>query len=395
MALKDSENAIEKYVYDANIPGLRYYIRIYPNGFNEESRGETWILLNGIESPLDIECKFKKFDLMELSDSEGGFLFGKCFYAFNNPGIQHYIEICKTGDKDEERRGETWIFLRMNGSAKRNITTEFTISVESANFSRNLYHVYETHEAWGIACCKTVDFFDTNRKFFVDGEITVKVKGFLKAERSLKIPCPISMQWKIKEDDLKAKKESNGYLRSKRFNILSFSNVKYFLSVYPNFKKVKNLAETHLFLNIELGAEKAVEAMYDFSIETANFCYITQYIFQKSTGIGTILCPVDDLFNKFKGYIVDGFLTINFNGILMIEKDRAALELNCINGLEIDAMQCYQEKDFTIIVGEKEIKAHKKVLMNASPVFTGMFESGMKESIENKMVIEEEEFSFE
>uniref|UniRef100_A0A914Y4G2 BTB domain-containing protein n=1 Tax=Panagrolaimus superbus TaxID=310955 RepID=A0A914Y4G2_9BILA len=54
-----------------------------------------------------------------------------------------------------------------------------------------------------------------------------------------------------------------------------------------------------------------------------------------------------------------------------------------------------KDENFTVVVGKKEIKVHKQVIMDASSAFTAMFESGMKECTENKMFIEEEDFSFE
>uniref|UniRef100_A0AC34G0H1 BTB domain-containing protein n=1 Tax=Panagrolaimus sp. ES5 TaxID=591445 RepID=A0AC34G0H1_9BILA len=349
-------------------------------------------IVAGIETPINIESRFKKADLIALKDFEC--INGKCFYAFNNPGLQYFIRISPNGD-DEKRSGQTWIFLYANGSAERNITAEFTISVESADFKISFCHVFKRYTGWGIACSKSDDFFMPSKKFFVNGEITIKIQGILKAERSLKISCPISMIWKIKEHDLKAKKNENfGSLRSKRFNILAFSNVNYYISLNPNVINDGSPKHTGIYLNIELGGEKKVEAIYDFSFDSANINLPLQFIFNKSTGGGANLCSTDDLFNPFKKYIFDGFLIIKISGVLMVEKDQTA-ELICINGLELNALEHCQEKDFTIIVGKKEIQVHKKVLMDASSVFAGMLESGMKEAIENKMIIDEEEFSFE
>uniref|UniRef100_A0AC34FQF7 BTB domain-containing protein n=1 Tax=Panagrolaimus sp. ES5 TaxID=591445 RepID=A0AC34FQF7_9BILA len=206
------------------------------------------------------------------------------------------------------------MFLNVNGSNERKTTAKFTISIESANYSESLNGVYERNEGYGNACCKTDEFFDSKNQYFVDGEITIKIKGIFKTHKSLihKTSSPISMQWKIKEDVLLAK------------------------------KGIQN----------------------------------------KSDGYGLPLCSTDDLFDPTKRYIVDGFLTINFNGILLIEND--------------EKTETYSKKkveDFTIVIGDKEIKVHKQVLIDVSPVFSGMLESGMKESIQNKMIITD--FPFE
>uniref|UniRef100_A0AC35F5N7 BTB domain-containing protein n=1 Tax=Panagrolaimus sp. PS1159 TaxID=55785 RepID=A0AC35F5N7_9BILA len=43
------------------------------------------------------------------------------------------------------------------------------------------------------------------------------------------------------------------------------------------------------------------------------------------------------------------------------------------------------EKDFTLIVGDRELQVNKLILRVNSPVFAAMFKSGMKEAIENKV----------
>uniref|UniRef100_A0AC34FA48 BTB domain-containing protein n=1 Tax=Panagrolaimus sp. ES5 TaxID=591445 RepID=A0AC34FA48_9BILA len=271
---------------------------------------------NEILSEFDIECKFKKADLMVLKNSDGGFLSDKCYYDINILGLQYCIEIYPNGYGEGEHRGVAWIFLHI-------------------------------------------------------------------------ISSPISMQWKIKEKDLLAKiGENNRFIRSKRIKVATFNDVKYYLSFCPN--KIENgqPPKTTVCLNIELIKEKKIEAAFDFSIDSANRNYNSQCVFEKSIGYGPWCCSTDDLFDPKKRYIVDGFLTINFQGVLSIEKNEPTV-LNCKNGVASKIAQKKNDKDFIIVVGDKEINVHKQVLMNASAVWTGMFESGMKESIENKMFIED------
>uniref|UniRef100_A0A914YM27 Uncharacterized protein n=1 Tax=Panagrolaimus superbus TaxID=310955 RepID=A0A914YM27_9BILA len=296
---------------------------------------------NEIVHPFDIECKFKKADLIDLKESENGFLNGKCFYAFNIPGLQYFIRICPNVDK-VKHRGETWIYLYVNGSKERNITAKFTISVESANYSKSFNYVYQAYNGRGNSCCKTADFFETKNKYFVNGKVTIKIKGTLKTERSLiqKISSPVSMQWKIKEEILKAKNElQNEYLRSKRKIITSFSGVKYYLSIWPN--KIENgePPKTWLYLNIEMENEKKIEAVCDFSVDSVYFKRVIQYTFEKSGGWGGRLFSTVDLFNPLKGYFIDGYLTINLNGIFLTETNEK---------IELNAKKF--NKDFTIVV---------------------------------------------
>uniref|UniRef100_A0AC34GS77 BTB domain-containing protein n=1 Tax=Panagrolaimus sp. ES5 TaxID=591445 RepID=A0AC34GS77_9BILA len=319
------------------------------------------------------------------------FFNGKAFYAFNIPGLQYYIVIYPNCDR-EERRGETWIELHLNGSDDRKIAAEFMMSIESAGFSKELDCIFEKCARHSFPIGKTDEFFDSKKKFFVDGEITIKIIGILKTQKSLipKISSPISMQWKIKEEDLKAKKEEeNGYLRSKRIKVGSFSGVKYYIKIYPLKVENEKQPKTILFLNIEMTRKKHIEAVYDFSIDSANFNRGCQNIFEESTGFKIFLCFTNDLFDPSEGYIVDGFLKINLNGILLIEDDQF-VSLNLMEGVTSKG-----DKDFTIVVGVKEIKVNKQFLKDASPVFAGMLESGMKEATENKMIIDEKYFSFE
>uniref|UniRef100_A0A914Q479 BTB domain-containing protein n=1 Tax=Panagrolaimus davidi TaxID=227884 RepID=A0A914Q479_9BILA len=345
---------------------------------------------NDIICPIDSEWKFHKADLIPLKDSEDGFLNGKCFYGFNIHGLQYFVKIYPNGNR-KEYRGKAFFFFHVNGSNERNITAELTLSIESADYSKELNYVYETATGYGAIFCKTTKFFDLKSKFFVDGEIMIKVKGILKARRSLisKISTPISMQWKIKAEDLHAKKEesNDGYLCSKEIEVASFSGVKYSLFIYPNKIEGSNQSETFLYLVVETGKEKKVEAVYDFSIVSAKYNCGNQYIFEELHGWGSFLCLTKDLFDPENGFIVNGFLTVNFNGILMKDNNRFT-GLSSIGVFSKDDEKKF-EKDFTIVVGKKRIKVHKHALIDASPVFTGMFNSGMKETLERKMIIKD------
>uniref|UniRef100_A0AC35FFC6 BTB domain-containing protein n=1 Tax=Panagrolaimus sp. PS1159 TaxID=55785 RepID=A0AC35FFC6_9BILA len=344
---------------------------------------------NEIVCPFEAEWKFHKADLLVLKDLEDGCLSGKYYYAYNIHGLQYCVDIFPNGDKVEKRRGETWAFLYINCSDERKINAEYTLSVESASYSESLINVYEKSAGHGAYVCKTAEFF--NSKFFVDGELTIKVKGTLKAERPLisKICTPISMQWKIKEEDLKSKKESSGCLYSKRINVALFSGVKYYIAIRPNKINDKNESTTQLYLHLSMEKEKKIGAVFDFSIDSANFNCNVQNIFEESLGCGFVLCSTEDLFDPTKRYFVNGVLTVNLNGILMVEKDKI-ISLNCKNGLASTAKK--NNKDFLIVIGDKKLKVHKQVLKDASLAFAGMLQSGMKESIENKMIIEDFEF---
>uniref|UniRef100_A0A914QWN1 BTB domain-containing protein n=1 Tax=Panagrolaimus davidi TaxID=227884 RepID=A0A914QWN1_9BILA len=337
---------------------------------------------NEIICPFNVEWKFHKADLMHLKDCKTGYLNGKCFYSPNIPGLHYYIQIIPNCN------GLSHICLYVNGTNERKVKAEFSISVEAADFFEDFDYIYETSSGHGTCFGKTLDFFDAKNKFFINGEIIIKVEGTFKAPRPLiqKISTPISFQWKIKEADLKEiiNKESHECrLSSKRMN--AFHNTIYYLQIHPSkIREGENEAKTWLYLFIEMGDETKIEATFDFSIDSANLNCGMNFVYEETYGCGTLLCLSAYLFDPSKGFINDGYLTINLNGILMKQK-KQFISLNCKRSLA--SISFNGEKDFLIVVNGKKVLVHKQLLINVSPVFSGMFHSGMKEAIEGKMVI--------
>uniref|UniRef100_A0A914PLF7 Uncharacterized protein n=1 Tax=Panagrolaimus davidi TaxID=227884 RepID=A0A914PLF7_9BILA len=154
-----------------------------------------------------------------------------------------------------------------------NLDSDIVLCVESANFQRDLPKGNENGVTLGISKIST--FFDS--KFFDNGELIVKAKGTFKITLPFGIKYLFSAQWKIKESDLEALKSSNnGYLRSKRFNVSSDSDIKYYIRAYPNVNKDVNRGKTGVFLQLELGGETKIKADIHFSIDSAHFsCRLT------------------------------------------------------------------------------------------------------------------------
>uniref|UniRef100_A0AC34FK38 BTB domain-containing protein n=1 Tax=Panagrolaimus sp. ES5 TaxID=591445 RepID=A0AC34FK38_9BILA len=351
-----------------------------------------------------MQWKIKEEDLIARKESKNSKLNSKRIKIASFDDIKYYLTI-HPSRIDDDGEPTTWLYFNIEmENDKKTIETVCDFSVDSVNYSEVVQGNFAESARDGLILCSTNDLFDPKKGYIVDGFLTINFNGILMMEKDQatildcenrvalkeddvtkqekdftivigdnetkvafkKISSPISMQWKVKEEDLKAKKElGNEYLDSTI--IKSFSDVGYSLSIELNKFQNSDQLKTFLFLNIEMENEKKIKAICIFSIDSVNSYRGIQHVFEKSKGLGYALCSTNDLFDPSKGYIVDGYLTINCNGILMIEKDK--------------------------ISGDNKINVHKQVLMDASPVFSAMIESGMKESIENKMIIPD--FSFE
>uniref|UniRef100_A0AC34G0J9 BTB domain-containing protein n=1 Tax=Panagrolaimus sp. ES5 TaxID=591445 RepID=A0AC34G0J9_9BILA len=208
------------------------------------------------------------------------------------------------------------------------------------------------------------------------------------------IKYPFAAEWIISEYGLMAiqslMSNNNGRLKSKEFTAIFSSGAKYYLTIYPNGNTEGNRGKTWILLNFELGNEKNVEAEWTFSINTANWSCKINYTFNgEDKEYGTTFCSVDELFDPNKKFIVDGNLTVKVEGILTIGKTESHLgTVENFCGLWNKGYE-----DFTVVVDKRKIKVHKIILAYHSRVFDAMFQSGMKESIENEVEIID--FSFD
>uniref|UniRef100_A0A914QM69 BTB domain-containing protein n=1 Tax=Panagrolaimus davidi TaxID=227884 RepID=A0A914QM69_9BILA len=201
----------------------------------------------------------------------------------------------------------------------------------------------------------------------------------------MRIAYPFSVEWRIKEDELAALKtsEDDDRIESDVF-FLSFDDpsIYYFLTIFPNGNCYETRGKACIFSHAPFGSE----AILKFSIESANYSYIMQYLYNNENIVrGTFPCTTEELFKAEMKFIVNGEMVVKVNGTLWIEKEKEPT----IMALEKGIVQkgYHRGRNFTFVIGEKFIKVHKHVLQRASPFFVEFFNSDMKEVKEKKMII--------
>uniref|UniRef100_A0AC35GB50 BTB domain-containing protein n=1 Tax=Panagrolaimus sp. PS1159 TaxID=55785 RepID=A0AC35GB50_9BILA len=328
--------------------------------------------------------KFNKSDFQAVKDF--GALCTSRFFVSAVPGIRYFLTIFPNGYK-EEHRGETWFFLCIELPSGMKVDAEVKFTVASANFTIDMKQRYDKSIGWGAFMCSKASLFDPTKNFFAADSLIFKVMGSFKVDLPPKIAYPISFQWKIKESDLAALKDSkNGCLKSKKFIVSLNPNIYFFFSIFPNGYNDECRGKTYICSYTSIGTEAIVK----FSIDSANYAYIFQYFFEQNLGCGTFPCSTEDLFKPKNQFIVDGEMIVKAVGTLFISKDREPTVMALEKGIVQKGY--HRGRNFTIVVGDKCIKIHKHVLKAASPVFIAMFDSGMKETVEKTMVINDFEY---
>uniref|UniRef100_A0A914PRB6 BTB domain-containing protein n=1 Tax=Panagrolaimus davidi TaxID=227884 RepID=A0A914PRB6_9BILA len=131
-----------------------------------------------IRSPIAMQWTIPEERLKEFKDNPGGPLSSSFFDVSNIPGVQYYIKFFPNDDQ-EDRIGETGIYLVLSFTDEMKIEANYTFSIESANYSREFYSVFEKSVGWGGKCCSAEEFFDSTKKFIVDEKVTIKMDGIL------------------------------------------------------------------------------------------------------------------------------------------------------------------------------------------------------------------------
>ena len=173
------------------------------------------------------------------------------------------------------------------------------------------------------------------------------------------VRCPIAIKWTVSEEKLVALKDSNKKcLRTKRFNASNIPGVQYYLTIYPNGNNEDNRGEVWVFLQVELGNESKVKVNGKFCIDSADWTEKFNEDYHRTEGCGLTPCETADLFDSMQNLIVDGKLTLTFEGILSVDKEKTdnGIEINLGTGHLGSLFWLNEDKDFTIHVGENAVK---------------------------------------
>uniref|UniRef100_A0AC34GSQ4 BTB domain-containing protein n=1 Tax=Panagrolaimus sp. ES5 TaxID=591445 RepID=A0AC34GSQ4_9BILA len=100
------------------------------------------------------------------------------FTVINSSNVQYYLTIFPNGSR-EAQRTETWIFLQVRLGNEKNVEAEWTFSIKTAKWTKKACYNYVVNIGYGSY---VGELFDSNKKFFVDGNLTVKVEGIFKIE---------------------------------------------------------------------------------------------------------------------------------------------------------------------------------------------------------------------
>uniref|UniRef100_A0AC35FW91 BTB domain-containing protein n=1 Tax=Panagrolaimus sp. PS1159 TaxID=55785 RepID=A0AC35FW91_9BILA len=180
--------------------------------------------------------------------------------------------------------------------------------------------------------------------------------------------------------------------------VVSSNGILFHVAVAPNGFKEENLGQTCFIFRVISGTENKVQINFTVSFGSRKFTKKGSFIFTPGVfhDYPTLICSTLELFDprKVKSNIYpprnisDLKVWINIRGTLNIVKDAPFnLRLNPKINIGKKLWNRENDKDFTVIVGKDEIKVHKCVLGAQSPVFDRMFETKMKEGIENRVEI--------
>uniref|UniRef100_A0A914PWQ1 BTB domain-containing protein n=1 Tax=Panagrolaimus davidi TaxID=227884 RepID=A0A914PWQ1_9BILA len=245
-------------------------------------------------------------------------------------------------------------------------------------------------------------------------------------EHPHQIKCPIGFTWII-DKDIALNKDDKEDIFSKVYLVPGFPGIKYQLSLNfgPKYEE-EDRRVTPIFCfwldgSRDITCKFYMNAKFNFSNKT--ICNISKWMGNCLGDEENLVVDEIDLFKwsyakwirRKNKHIVDGKLTIIFEGNIIIEKafysklyDPWKLwdEINALKtdtagrnfviateGQELKVIHSYQLKKLDRLLftnskfGEKELFVHKEILQKNSTVFARMFELNWKETAENRIEI--------
>uniref|UniRef100_A0AC34R312 BTB domain-containing protein n=1 Tax=Panagrolaimus sp. JU765 TaxID=591449 RepID=A0AC34R312_9BILA len=140
--------------------------------------------------------------------------------------------------------------------------------------------------------------------------------------------------------------------------------------------------DENIGIYLQMECKKPVTVSCTFTVNSITRSYV--YTFEESGDWGYAQ------FGKKSRLFVDGFMIVDTKLNIEFISEKAGVFDEPPHTVAL--LNDEKFKDFTINVGNKEIKVHKSILAVASPVFSAMFESHTKEFKESRVDIEDFDF---